>query len=390
MRFSPASSTAGTLTSPRGSAPPAAPDLVVDRLSKRYGAFVALHEVSLAVRKGECVSLVGPSGCGKTTLLNCIAGFVDPDGGSIVLAGQRLDRVPEHRRDTAMVFQSYALFPHMTAFDNVAFGLRMRRVPKDELRRRALAALQMVRLEGRERSYPHQLSGGQQQRVALARALVLEPRVLLLDEPLSNLDARLRESMRFELREIQQKVGITTLFVTHDIQEAFVLADRVAVMCAGRIEQVGTAAEIYEHAATNFVVTFVGPSNAFRGRVADLQDGYAEIQAAGLRIRVPSHVGFRSAGEVSVFVRPERIELTDRPTRANSFPGRVERVAYLGGSIDYDVRVDDHPVRVQAVNRGRPLAVGSTVRVEWDPIDGICHLHDTQVRDGDDESTAGR
>ncbi|HEX7126414.1 MAG TPA: ABC transporter ATP-binding protein [Thermodesulfobacteriota bacterium] len=350
------------------------PGLAISRLCKRYGPHTVLDDVSLTVRAGECLSLVGPSGCGKTTLLNCIAGYVRPDGGSIALAGRPIDDVPEHRRDTAMVFQSYALFPHMDTFENVAFGLRMRKVPKDEIRRRVLAALQMVRLEGRERSYPNQLSGGQQQRVALARALVLEPKVLLLDEPLSNLDARLREAMRFELRELQQKIRITAIFVTHDIQEAFVLSDRVAVMSAGRIEQVGTAAEIYEQAATEFVVTFVGPSNAFAGKVAALANGTADVLADGLRIRVPRDARVTPGAGVSVYVRPERISLTDRPTRPNSFPGRIERIAYLGGWIDYLVRVEGHLVRVQTVNHGKPIAVGAAVRIEWEVSDGICHL----------------
>ncbi|MEK7716114.1 MAG: ATP-binding cassette domain-containing protein, partial [candidate division NC10 bacterium] len=231
-----------------------------------YGALRAVDRVDLTVHEGELLSLLGPSGCGKTTTLNLIAGFLQPTAGRIVIDGEDVTRRPAHERDLGMVFQSYALFPHMSVFDNVAFGLRERRVPKAEIAPRVRDALGLVRLEGRERERPAHLSGGMQQRVALARALVYRPRVLLLDEPLAALDKKLREEMRGELREIQRSVSITTIFVTHDQAEALALSDRIAVMDRGRVEQIGAPREIYERPATRFVADFIGASSILRGR----------------------------------------------------------------------------------------------------------------------------
>ena len=232
-----------------------------------YGATPVLHDVDLDVHKGELVSLLGPSGCGKTTTLNIIAGFLEPSRGTVSLGGRVVNQVPPYRRNTGMVFQSYALFPHMNVFDNVAFGLRIRRLPAAETARRVREALALVRLEGLGDRAIRQLSGGQQQRVAIARALAIDPLVLLMDEPLSNLDAQLRRQMRVELRRLQRQVGITTIFVTHDQEEALTLSDRLVVMNHGRIEQVGTPVELYRKPRTAFVAQFLGHPNFLSGEV---------------------------------------------------------------------------------------------------------------------------
>jgi len=231
----------------------AAAEVELREVTKRFGRAVAVNQLSLDVRAGEFLTLLGPSGCGKTTTLNIVAGFLDPDEGTIALRGRQVNFLPPFQRDTSMVFQSYALFPHMTNFENVAFGLRMRGVSDGDIKRRVLQSLEQVQLAGLDDRYPRQLSGGQQQRVALARAIVTEPTVLLLDEPLSNLDLKLRESMRLELKALQHRLGLTTIYVTHDQSEALVMSDRIVVMHQGRAEQVGTPLDIYERPATPFV-----------------------------------------------------------------------------------------------------------------------------------------
>jgi len=243
-------------------------DVVLSRVRKSFGAVVAVDDVSMSIARGSIVSLLGPSGCGKTTTLRLVAGFERPDAGEVAIRGARVNDVPPYRRDFGMVFQSYALFPHLTVADNVGFGLRMRHVPREERRRLVAEALALVKLEGFADRQPRQLSGGQQQRVALARAIVFKPAVLLLDEPLGALDKMLREEMQVELRQLQQRLAITTVFVTHDQEEALTLSDRVAVMRGGRIEQVGAPREIYERPATEFVAGFLGASNFLDAEVA--------------------------------------------------------------------------------------------------------------------------
>ena len=240
----------------------------LQHVTKRYGDVVAVSDVTLAIEHGEFVALLGPSGCGKTTTLQMLAGFVEATSGDIVIDGKPMRGIPPHKRNIGVVFQSYALFPHLTVFDNVAFGLKMRDVERAQISDRVHRALGLVRLTGLDRRYPRALSGGQQQRVALARALVIEPAVLLLDEPLSNLDANLREQMRFEIREIQKRIGITTVFVTHDQNEAMAAADRLVVMSKGEIRQIGTAQDIYERPRDLFVATFIGHANLLHGKVA--------------------------------------------------------------------------------------------------------------------------
>jgi iron(III) transport system ATP-binding protein len=330
--------------------------LVVDRVTKVFadpsGVPVrAVDDVSLAVRPGELVSLLGPSGCGKTTLLRIIAGFETPTAGDVFLAGARVTHLPPNARDTAMVFQSYALFPHLDVFENVAFGLRVRGVAEAEVRRRVEEALDLVGLAGLGRRSPDQLSGGQQQRVALARAVVTRPRVLLLDEPLSNLDAKLREQMRGELRRIQRTLGTTTVYVTHDQVEAMTLADRIAVLDRGRLQQVAPPAELYARPANPFVAAFVGKVNLLEGTVVEVRAGACRVVVAEWEAVVPSAVPPSPGARVGVVVRPETVRLG----RAGAIRGVVRRAVYLGSQVEYEVEVG--PLRLQALGRS-PLEEG--------------------------------
>ncbi|GAA2512891.1 ABC transporter ATP-binding protein [Actinocorallia cavernae] len=298
-------------------------------LRREFGATVALDGLDLTVRPGEFLALLGPSGCGKTTALRMLAGFEHPDAGAVLVDGRDITRVPAHRRDAGMVFQSYSLFPHLSAVDNVAFGLRMRGVRAAERRSRAAELLELVGLGDKGERFPHQLSGGQQQRIALARALALRPRVLLLDEPLSALDAKVRLSLREEIRRLQQELGITTLFVTHDQEEALSIADRVAVMRAGRLEQCAEPAELYGRPATAFVAEFVGTMSRIRG---ELKDGTVEV----LGQRLPAD-GEAADGAVDVLVRPENLRV-----RADEQGGaRVVATAFLGAVVRLTVRLAD-------------------------------------------------
>jgi putative spermidine/putrescine transport system ATP-binding protein len=299
-------------------------------LRREFGTALALDGLDLDVRPGELLALLGPSGCGKTTALRMLAGFEQPDAGQVLVDGEDVTRVPAHRRDAGMVFQSYSLFPHLSALDNVAFGLRMRKVRTPERRSRAAELLDLVGLADKGDRYPHQLSGGQQQRVALARALALRPRVLLLDEPLSALDAKVRLTLREEIRRLQQELGITTLFVTHDQEEALSMADRVAVMHAGRLEQCAAPVELYGRPATAFVAEFVGTMSRIPGRL----DG-TTVEVLGRRLPVD---GAAPAGdEVDVLVRPEAVGV--RPEETGD--ARVVASAFLGAATRLTVRLAD-------------------------------------------------
>ncbi|MGW3265139.1 ABC transporter ATP-binding protein [Streptomyces sp. NPDC001056] len=298
-------------------------------LRREFGATVALDGLDLTVRPGEFLALLGPSGCGKTTALRMLAGFEHPDSGAVLVDGRDITQVPAHRRDAGMVFQSYSLFPHLDAVDNVAFGLRMRGVRTAERRSRAAELLELVGLGDKGKRFPHQLSGGQQQRIALARALALRPRVLLLDEPLSALDAKVRLSLREEIRRLQQELGITTLFVTHDQEEALSVADRVAVMRAGRLEQCAEPAELYGRPATAFVAEFVGTMSRIAGT---LKDGTAEV----LGQRLPAD-GEAADGEVDVLVRPENLRVHADPQGG----AQVVATAFLGAAVRLTVRLAD-------------------------------------------------
>ena len=306
-----------------------------DRVHKRFGDVVALHEVSLKVRRGELMTLLGPSGCGKTTLLNLVAGFFSPDGGEIAIDGLRVNDVPTYQRGIGMMFQNYALFPHMTVGANVAYGLKMRRLPKDEIDRRTREVLALVKLSGLEDRKPRQLSGGQQQRVALARALVINPKVLLLDEPFSALDKNLRASMQVELREIQRKLGVTTIFVTHDQSEALSLSDRMAVLSEGRIRQVGTPEEIYARPCERFVASFVGDANVLRGCLERVDGSDAIVTVGAVTIKVPAAplAGVSPSGTVDLFIRPEQLRLSTAG-EACVLTATVAATVYQGGHLD--------------------------------------------------------
>ena len=337
--------------------------LDIESLAKRYGDFYAVRDVSLTVADGEFLVLLGPSGCGKTTTLRMVAGFIEPTAGQVKLGGTDVTQLPPWKRNAGMVFQSYALFPHLTVAQNVAFGLEMRKIPRIEIDKRVEETLALVRLEGYGGRLPRQLSGGQQQRVALARALAIHPDVLLLDEPLSNLDAKLRQEVRVEIRELQQRMGLTTVMVTHDQEEALTMADRLVVMNEGSVRQVGSQRDLYERPADKFVAGFVGRSTFLDGTVEApgrfRTDGGLSLVCAG-----------GAAGKASLSLRPERLEIAPAalPGLDNCLPGTVEFVSYLGAMIDIHVRLSpaDRLV-VQIANREGGLApdVGQAVHVGW-------------------------
>jgi putative spermidine/putrescine transport system ATP-binding protein len=343
--------------------------LDIEQLVKRYGDFYAVRDVSLRVADGEFLVLLGPSGCGKTTTLRMVAGFIEPTSGMVRLGGGDVTLLPPWRRNAGMVFQSYALFPHLTVAQNVAFGLEMRKLPRADIERRVEETLALVRLAGYGARLPRQLSGGQQQRVALARALAIRPDVLLLDEPLSNLDAKLRQEVRVEIRELQRQMGLTTVMVTHDQEEALTMADRLVVMNEGSVRQVGSQRDLYERPADRFVAGFVGRSTFLDGAV----------EAAG-RFRTDGGLSLAcrdgKAGRAVLSLRPERIEIgpTARAGLDNSLPGTVEFVSYLGALIDIHVRLSpaDRLV-VQIANREGGFApeVGQPVHVGWPASAGM-------------------
>jgi spermidine/putrescine transport system ATP-binding protein len=357
-----------------GSEPDAdTPDIHLVRVTKRFGSTVAVDDLTLEIARGEFFSLLGPSGCGKTTTLAMIGGFEQPTAGRVDLAGRDVARVPAHRRDVNTVFQSYALFPHLNVFDNVAFGLRRKRVPRDEISDRVGAALALVDLPGFEERRPTQLSGGQQQRVALARALVNRPRVLLLDEPLGALDLKLRKQMQLELKRIQAEVGITFIYVTHDQEEAMVMSDRLAVMNAGRIEQVGSPQDVYDHPATRFVAGFLGASNLLSGVVGERAGGLASVRLdGGDTVRVPADRVPAGSDRVSVGVRPEKLRLEVAPGAEdglNAVTGRVMVAAYLGVSHQYTLEgPEGASITAYVQNVGSsPPPPGAEVRIVWRP-----------------------
>jgi putative spermidine/putrescine transport system ATP-binding protein len=338
--------------------------LELDHVGKHFGPTVAVDAFSLTVGKGEFISFLGPSGCGKTTTLQMIAGFLDPSHGAIRLEGRDLLAVPPSRRGLGIVFQSYALFPHMTAAENVSFGLEMRRVSRTEREARVRAALAMVGLAGYEGRHPRRMSGGQQQRVALARALVIRPSVLLLDEPLSNLDARLREDMQIELRQIQRNLGTTTILVTHDQIEAMSLSDRIVVMSKGRIEQIGTPQEVYERPASAFVAQFLGKTNEFAATV-DRTTSPPRLVAGSWSAPAPAGV----AGAVTISIRPERIGFG-----ASGLSGRIASRIFQGNQWLFQCETECGPVIVIRPNNGQPQpAQGEPVRLAW-------HAQDMSLR----------
>ncbi|WP_456617794.1 MULTISPECIES: ABC transporter ATP-binding protein [unclassified Bradyrhizobium] len=348
-------------------------------VSKVYdGGVLAVDAVGMDIRQGEFFSLLGPSGCGKTTTLRMIAGFETPSSGAIRVDGADITHVPAHKRDMGMVFQNYALFPHRTVAENVAFGLRMRGLDKASIATKVKAALAMVELSGLENRRPAQLSGGQQQRVALARAIVIAPRVLLCDEPLGALDKKLRQQMQFELKQLQKKLGLTLVFVTHDQEEALAMSDRIAVMNGGRVEQVGTPAEIYNQPTTRFVADFIGDTNIFRGeRITASAAGAALDVGKGLILALPPTADTQGTGVLSVALRPEKISLSPRGNAAGGASGScahgvVENTNFLGGAVLYRIVLEGgHRVLVQQPNAGasRLFVPGNGVTLDWTPAD---------------------
>jgi len=340
----------------------------LDGVSKRFGNNVALDEAWLKIRRGEFMTLLGPSGCGKTTLLNLVAGFLAPDNGEIFIDGALVTDVPAFERETGIVFQNYALFPHMTVGNNVAYGLKARGVGKGEIRKRVADALAMMKLDGFEDRKPRQLSGGQQQRVALARALVIRPKVLLLDEPFSALDKNLRASMQVEVKEIQRRLGVTTIFVTHDQSEALSLSDRIAVMSGGRICQIDTPERLYRCPADRFVASFIGEGSLLRARLDRIEGPSAVVMIGTTAITVPvaPMAGAAPGAIVDLFIRPEHLRLAN--AGAGTFEGTVAASIYQGGHVDLYV---DAPhvaaarvlMRLSAVDAGTSWAGGSKVAI---------------------------
>jgi putative spermidine/putrescine transport system ATP-binding protein len=345
--------------------------LALTGIEKRYGAASApvVAGLDLTIRQGEFLTLLGPSGCGKTTTLRMIAGLVPPSAGRIRLAGSDITSRPAHRRNMGLVFQNYALFPHLSVAENVAFGLEMRGIKPPAIEKRVDDALTLVRLTGFAQRRPAALSGGQQQRVALARALVIAPAVLLLDEPLSNLDAKLREELREEIRDIQRRLHITTVFVTHDQEEALTMSDRIVVMNAGRIEQIGTPTEIYEKPASPFVAGFIGRMNRIEAKVTASKGGFSILEASGLRLAVPRMLPHGT--RATVMVRPHRIHLARSESTAevgqNSIRATIRKVTFAGETVQYEIVAGGSVLRVesQTSSAGYHRNPGDEVTAEW-------------------------
>ncbi len=336
----------------------------LQNVTKRYGPIVANDHINLSIRRGERMTLLGPSGCGKTTALRCITGYLTLDEGRVFIEGEDVTDVPTHKRQLGMVFQNFALFPHMTVYENVEFPLMIRNLPKAERREMVMDALQLIRMEEYEKHYPRQLSGGQQQRVGLARALVYRPKVLLLDEPLSNLDAKLREEMRFEIKDLQRWLEITAVYVTHDQAEALALSDRVAVVNEGGIEQVGTPDEIYDQPGAQFVADLIGLSDFIEVTVLSVGAEKAIVTVGDLQFTVPPSPKMQPREKLLFFIRPNDIDLfpPSHPGGENTFDGVVSKMTYLGDKIDYRI----------AVGRSLELRVQTDGKVRFEQGEGVC------------------
>jgi len=363
----------------------------------RYKGVAALDNVDIAIREGEFFSLLGPSGCGKTTTLSTIGGFVQPDAGDVLIEGRSVLGTPPYRRPVNTVFQSYALFPHMTVAENIGFGPRMAGIPRDEIARRVEDALRLVSLSGMGERRPSQLSGGQQQRVALARALVNRPAVLLLDEPLGALDLKLRKQMQLELSRIQREVGITFVYVTHDQEEAMTMSDRIAVMSQGSVMQIGTPQEIYDRPATLFVADFIGLSNILKGEVLSAAGPTATVRlAGGTVVRVPAVPAAQAGGKVAVVVRPDHMSLSPAAPAPvgdiNAIRGRVTKLSFLGTHLQISVAIGAHVDIVAS----RPVATdeqsgplpehGDEVLVTWAVVRSFCFTDASEFQGANQES----
>ena len=358
------------------------PALVLRDLRKAFGSTVAVDGVDLEVRRGEFLTLLGPSGSGKTTTLRMIAGFMGPTGGTIEIDGQDMTRVPPYRRDVGMVFQNYALFPHMTAAQNVAFPLRMRKQPRAEIERRVGEALDLVKLRHLGDRYPRQLSGGQQQRIALARAVVFEPRLLLMDEPLGALDRKLREALQLEIIRVSRELGATVLYVTHDQEEALVMSDRIAIFSEGRIEQLGSGEDLYDRPVSLFVADFIGESNILRGRYETdgVDGGWMTRGAAHWRVGplAAAQASLQAGAAAAIVIRPERTRIVDPAAGAspgaNVVDATVGEVLNLGPDTKYELTLEGGErvaVREPRERSGRELKRGDRVRLSWAIDDGL-------------------
>ncbi|HUX13268.1 MAG TPA: ABC transporter ATP-binding protein [Spirochaetia bacterium] len=343
--------------------------LALNRLTKEYRSgkslVRAVDSIDLEVNEGELVTLLGPSGCGKTTTLRMISGFQTPTSGDIYIDGEKMNWVPPNKRPTAMVFQNYALFPHLSVFDNIAYGLRVRHESREVINRKVQDVMSLVGLSGLEKRAPGELSGGQQQRVSLGRSLVMEPKVLLLDEPLSNLDAKLRISMRMEIRKLQQRVGITTVYVTHDQEEAMTLSDRVVIMFDGRIQQVGSPREIYARPTSRFVAGFIGKANFLESRVDEVRGDRVAVGVAGQKLEISAAGREYAAGDrVLILLRPESVTI-GRPATGH-IPGTIAESVYLGSQVLYGVRVGDQIISVEEADpeEREIFAVGESVAIQ--------------------------
>ncbi|HEX7567698.1 MAG TPA: ABC transporter ATP-binding protein [Anaerolineaceae bacterium] len=352
-------------------------DVELRRVTKTFGKVVAVNDISFQVQQGEFLTLLGPSGCGKTTTMRIIAGLELPTSGFVYIREREVTYLPPYRRDVSLMFQSYALFPHKNIFDNVGFGLKYRNFPKAERATRIREALELVHLPGIEKRYPKQLSGGQQQRVALARALVVNPSVLLLDEPLSNLDLKLRERMRVELKQIQEKVGITFIFVTHDQEEALTLSDRIAVMEAGQIVQVGSPRAVYEHPQTEFVARFIGQSNILKGRVRSTGPEQFEFESEkGFRTQVSYGRQIPVGENLVIQLRAERVHVYPEGIPGQHeliFRGVIDRTVYAGDSVQYFIHLDNGEtiLSIQPTSSGKPLEPSNPVVIGLDQNDFV-------------------
>ncbi|GKS09555.1 ABC transporter ATP-binding protein [Paenibacillus chitinolyticus] len=350
-------------------------DVELNAVRKTFGSNVVVDNFDLKIEQGECISFLGPSGCGKTTTLNMIAGFLDPDGGEISIKGKRMNGVPSNKRDLGMVFQTYSLFPHMTVAENVAYGLKLRKMPKAEIKDKVRKVLELVKLPHVADRYPKQLSGGQRQRIAIARALVIEPSLLLLDEPLSNLDAKLREELRDELKRLHKETGVTTIFVTHDQEEALYLSDRIVVLDHGKVEQIGTPWDIYNRPASEFVHTFIGKSNRLPGTVRGSANGGMTVQTdAGFVLEASADGRTFTTGEsVVAYVRPEKIRLTESGALADTVraAGTIRQLAFLGSFVECEVEVGSAlvTVRMQMQDGLADYTAGRQVGLTWNPKD---------------------
>ncbi|MFD6210317.1 ABC transporter ATP-binding protein [Peribacillus sp. NPDC060253] len=352
-------------------------DVEIKGAFKQFGSNVVLNGIDLEVKQGELLTLLGPSGCGKSTTLNLIAGFLDADRGEVHIKGNNVTKVPPYKRDLGMVFQTYSLFPHMTVYENLSFGLKLRKVGKAEQKKKISKALELVKMSGLENRYPRELSGGQRQRVAISRALVVEPELLLLDEPLSNLDAKLRHELRAEIKRLQKEIGVTTIFVTHDQEEALSMSDRVVVMNAGKIEQISTPTDIYNHPKTEFVFQFIGKSNCFEGKVS-------AVDKRTISVKIGSDISLvdadnimgndsdlKTGDEVKIYIRPEKLKIVSAEETSFSpidfHRANISQINYLGTSWEINVLLQGKSIQVLTSDIDSSWKNGSEVFIGWSP-----------------------